>query len=341
MHDLSFRRYFASAIAGISVVLLVAGSAAAQKYVIKIGHPLPPKSALQKWGVYFKEGVEKRAADRFEVKLYPTSLLGAIPRMIEGTQLGTIELVTIPPAFFTGIDQRYSVLAAPGIFDDISHGHRAVHDPEFKRAFWPIGEPKGLKMVGMSCDAPSDYATVRPIRTIADFKGRKLRVFGSRFELESMRRVGATGVPMPLSEVVPAIQRKVIDGNKAGITVFVPFKYQTIAPYVLKAKQSIICINRFASKAWFDKLPRDLQQIVLEEAAVADRRILPFTVALVNRMYGIWTKTGGTLTELSPKEDAELRRRLSTVGEAVLKDKPRVLGMYKTMKAAAERTRQR
>jgi hypothetical protein len=58
-------------------------------------------SALQRWGVYFKEGVEKRAADRFEAKLYPTSLLGAIPRMIEGAQLGTIELITIPPAFFT------------------------------------------------------------------------------------------------------------------------------------------------------------------------------------------------------------------------------------------------
>ena len=335
------RRIVVGAIGAISAISILAGAAAAQKYTLKIGHPLPPKSALQKWGLFFKEGVEKRAAGRLEVKLYPTSLLGAIPRMIEGTQLGTIEMITLPPAFFTGIDQRYSVLAAPGIFDDISHGHRAVHDPEFMRAFWPIGEAKGLKMVGMSCDAPSDYATVEPIRKIADFKGRKLRVFGSRFELESMRRVGATGVPMPLSEVVPAIQRNVIDGNKAGITVFVPFKYQTIAPYVLKARQSIICINRVASKTWFDKLPRDLQQIVVEEAAVADRRILPFTVALVNRMYAIWTKTGGTLTELSPAEDAELRRRLSTVGEAVLKDKPKVLSMYKTMKAAAERTRQK
>ncbi len=80
-------------------------------------------------------------------------------------------MATIPPGFFTGIDQRYSVLAAPGLFDDLRHGHAVLHDPEFKKVFWSIGESKGLKMIAMSCDAPSDYATTRPIRTLADFRG--------------------------------------------------------------------------------------------------------------------------------------------------------------------------
>ena len=58
-------------------------------------------------------------------------------------------------------------------------------------------------------------------------------------------------------------------------------------------------------------------------------------------MYKIWVKTGGTLTEFSPSEQAELRRRLSTVGETVLKNKPKVLAVYKIMQAAAERTRRK
>ncbi len=341
MLGLSFRRGFVAAIGGISVVLMIAGSAAAQKYVMKLGHPLPPKTGLHVWAQYLKAGIEKRAAGRLEVQIFPVSQLGSIPRMIEGAQLGTVEMVTIPPGFFTGIDQRYSVLAAPGIFDDIAHGQRTVHDPEFKKVFWPIGERKGLKMVGMSCDAPTDYATVKPIRKIADFKGRKLRVFGSKLEIETLRRVGATGVPMPLSEVIPAIQQKVIDGNKAAIVVFVPFRYQSIAKYVLRAQASIICIVKFASKVWFDKLPGDLQQIILEEAAIADKRILPFSVALINKLYGIWQKTGGELNVLSDVEQAELRRRLSTVGDDVLKDQPEVLKVYKIMKSVAARTRNR
>ena len=84
--------------------------------------------------------------------------------------------------------------------------------------------PKGIKQVGFTCDAPTDYATVTPLRKLADFKGRKLRVFGSKLEIETLRRVGANGVPMALSEVIPAIQRKVIDGNKAGMPVSMTLK---------------------------------------------------------------------------------------------------------------------
>ncbi len=328
----------ATAIA-MALSLLAGGTAMAAKYTIKLGHPLPPKTGLHVWAQFLQAGLKARAGDRIEMKIFPVSQLGAIPRMIEGAQLGTIEMIQMPPAFFTGVDPRFGVLSAPGIFDDIPHGHRTVHDSEFASQFWKIGERKGLKMIGMSCDAPTDYATTSPIRTLADFKGRKLRVFGSKFEIETLKRVGATGVPMPLSEVIPAIQQKTIDGNKAAMVVFVPFKYQNVAKYVFVAKSSIICINKMASKTWFDKLPRDLQTIIMEESAKADAKILPWTEKLNAKLYKIWTKTGGTLTELSAVEQKELRRRLSTVGEAVLKDQPRVLKMYKLMKKVAARTR--
>jgi TRAP-type C4-dicarboxylate transport system substrate-binding protein len=224
MSILSFGRVVGATIISIAMVSAVAISpASAQKITVKVGHPLAPSTALQKWAEILKDRVEKRAPGKFDFKIFPASQLGAIPRMIEGAQLGTIEMIEIPPAFFTGLDERFGIVTAPGIFSSLTHGHRALHDPEFKKAFWTFGEAKGLKMVGMTCDTASDYATVTPIRKIADFKGRKIRVFGSPIESEIMRRVGATGVPMPLSEVIPAIQRKVIDGNKAGIVVFTPF----------------------------------------------------------------------------------------------------------------------
>jgi TRAP-type C4-dicarboxylate transport system substrate-binding protein len=317
---------------------LAISPASAQKITLKIGHPLTATTGLQKWAEFFKEDLEKRAPGKFDVKIFPTSQLGSIPRMIEGAQLGTIEMIEIPPAFFTGLDERFGIVTAPGIFNSLEHGQRTLHDPEFRKAFWPIGEAKGLKMVGMTCDTASDYATVTPIRKIADFKGRKIRVFGSPIETEIMRRVGATGVPMPLTEVIPAIQRKVIDGNKAGIVVFVPFKYQSVAKYVFKAKQSWICLNKMASKSWFDGLSPDMQKAVLDAAAEADKQILPWSIALEGKMYDLWTKGGGVLTELSPEEHEELRKKLATVGDDVYKNKPEVLKMFTLMKEVAART---
>lgn len=334
-----FEKLSVIAVAFVLALGLAAGPAAAAKVMIKIGHPLQPKSGLQKWGEFFKEGIEKRTDVDVGVRIYPASQLGAIPRMIEGAQLGTIEMITIPPGFFTGVDQRYSVLAAPALFDSLRHGHDVLHDPEFKKAFWSIGEAKGLKMVSMSCDAPTDYATVTPIRTLADFKGRKLRVFGSKFEIEALKRLGATGVPMPLSEVIPSIQQKVIDGNKAAIVVFVPFRYQTVAKYVFVPRESLICINRMVSRKWFDKLPAGVQTAIMEEAEKADAKIIGFSEKLVDSFYKIWTKTGGVLTELSAEEQKELMRRLEGVAPAVLAGQPDVLEVYNIAKKVAERLR--
>ena len=335
---LNLRPGLSSAAVILTACLLLAASAAAQPVTMKIGHATT-KGAFDNWADTFKAGLAKRMGDRIKVEVYPLSQLGAIPAMVQGVQLGTIEMTMTPPAFLSGVDPRYAVLSAPGIFDDLMHGFRTVHDPAFKKAFWSIGDAKGLKLVSMTCDAPTDYATSTPIRRLSDFSGRKLRVFGSKLEIEALRRLGAAGVPMPLSEVVPAIQQKTIDGNKAGITIFVPFKYQRIAKYVLKSRESLICVGRFVSKVWFDKLAPDLQKAILDQALATDPLNQEWSVKFVERMYQVWVKAGGELAELPPEDQAEFRRRLSTVGDDVLKGRPAVIETYRVMKEAAQRTR--
>ena len=332
------RLILSSVVVVIAACLALPAPAAAQTVTMKIGHATTT-GAYDNWADTFKAGLAKRVGDRIKVEVYPLSQLGAIPAMVQGVQLGTIEMTMTPPAFLSGVDPRFAVLSAPGIFHDLMHGFRTVHDPAFKKAFWSIGDAKGLKLVSMTCDAPTDYATSTPIRKLSDFKGRKLRVFGSKLEIETLRRLGAAGVPMPLSEVVPAIQQKTIDGNKAGITIFVPFKYQRIAKYVLKPGEGLICSGRFVSKVWFDKLAADLQKAILDQALATDPLNQAWTLKFVERMYDIWVKAGGELAELSPEDQAELRQRLSTVGDDVLKDRPAVLETYRVMKEAADRTR--
>jgi TRAP-type C4-dicarboxylate transport system substrate-binding protein len=144
---------------------------------------------------------------------------------------------------------------------------------------------------------------------------------------------------MPLTEVLTALQQRAIDGNKSGMPVFVPFKYETVAKYVLRPKESIICVGKWLSTQWFDKLPKELRAIIEEEAAAADEKTLPWSVREMERFYKVWTEVGGELTDLSPADQADLTRRLSTVGDDVLKDKPEALAVYKVMKAVAERQR--
>jgi TRAP-type C4-dicarboxylate transport system substrate-binding protein len=321
----------------VALALTLAAPVGAQT-VIKIGSPTI-KESVHHWMQEFEKRIEKRAGDRIDVKVFPLSQLGSIPRMIEGAQLGTIEMVMVPPAFLVGIDQRFQVLAAPGIFKDQAHGFRTAHDPEFKKAFWALGEPKGIKMVGMFCPADTNYASRTPIRTLADFRGKKIRVFASGMERESMRRIGATAAPMPLSEVLPALQRGVLDSAKSGMVIFVAFKFQHVAKYVTRTNESLICVPTLASKIWFDRLSSADQQMILEEARLNDIEMQPRAQKFNANIYNVWKKLGGELITMSPADKAEFDKRLSSVGDAVMRDKPVVRAMYELMKKAADRTR--
>lgn len=312
--------------------------AVAQQITIKEGHATI-RSGQDHWANTFKEYVEKRSGGRIKIDVFPGGQLGQQTALIQGAQLGTIEIVQTATEFLTVVDPRFDIFASPGVFDDIAHAHRTLHDAEFKKAIWTITEPKNIKLIGFACESLADYASVEPIRTIAELQGKKFRVLGSKLEIEMLRRFGATGIPMQLGEALPALQQKAIDGARAGTIVFVALKFQSVARNVLKSGESVICVPKMASKRWLEGLPADLRTIILEEAARAEDANLAYSIDLLAKTYDIWTSAGGVINEFSPAEKAEFRRRIQTVPDEVFKDSPLVKEAYEALKAAAARAR--
>ena len=319
---------------------LAALPAAAQQMTIKEAHATI-KSGQDNWAYTFKQTIEKRTGGRIKIDVFPGGQLGQQTALIQGVQLGTIELAQVATEFMTVIDPRFDIFASPGIFEDVAHADRTMHDPQFRKAIWTIPESRNIRIIGFSCESLADYATAEPMKTIADFKGKKFRVLGSKLETEILRRVGATGVPMQLGEALPALQQKAIDGVRAGIVVFVALKFEPVAHNILKSGESVICVPKLASKRWLEGLPRDLQTAILEEAARADQTNLSYNLDLMDKMYAAWTASGGALNELAPADKAEFRRRMQTVGDDVFKGSPQVKAAYEVLKAAAVRTRKK
>jgi TRAP-type transport system periplasmic protein len=320
--------------------LLVASSASMAQQIItmKMAH-LTVKSGQDFWAETLKAAIEKRAPGRMKIEIYPGGQLGSPSGMNQGVQIGTIELIQNTAEFMTGIDSRLDAFTAPGVFEGIANAHRAMHDPEVVKNLWPIVEPKGMKMVGISCEVMTDYGTHEPIRTVADFKGKKIRVLGSKLEIEQMKRLGATGVPVALPEVLTALQQKAIDGARTGIVLLVGFKFSSVIKNVTRGSESPICILRVVNKRWFDALPADLRTIITEEAARADELSLPWNLDWIEKNYEQWRAQGGVIHEFSKEDRAEFVRRSSTVGDDVFKDNPTVKAAYELLKAAAARTR--
>jgi TRAP-type C4-dicarboxylate transport system substrate-binding protein len=177
-----------------------------------------------------------------------------------------------------------------------------------------------------------------PIRHLADFKGKKIRVLASPFQTQAIERLGATPVAMTLGDVIPAIQQGAIDGAVGGIVVWTPMHFLDAAKYVTETGQPAVYAIVEISKKWYDSLPADLQKIVDNDAAAQQAAITPTAIETVNKARKGWTDTGGELISLPPDEQSEMMKTFSSVGADVSKEKPLLNDAYKIVTEAAQRT---
>ena len=333
-------RTSAAACALVLSLTLPHGAALAQDKIYSMKITLPtlndPSHVFAK---NFAAALEKDSGGRIKPEIYPLSQLGSIPRQIEGTQFGSIQCAIIPPEFFVGVDERFEVMAAPGLVDSIDHGQRVAADPATLKLMLGLGANKGLHGVALFMNSPSSVIAKAPIRHLADFKGKKIRVLASPFQTQSIARLGATPVAMTLADVIPAIQQGAIDGAIGGIVVFTPMHFQDAAKYVTETGQPAVFAIAEINKAWYEALPADLRKIVDDDAAAGQAAIAPTASEIVNKSRQGWKDTGGELISLPSDEQVELMKTVSSAVADLTKAKPPLNDAYTIVTEAAQRTK--
>ena len=313
--------------------------AQAQTYEIKISTPTI-NDVPDTYGRNFLAALERDSGGRIKGQVYPASQLGSIPRQIEGTQFGSIQCEIVPPEFMVGIDPRFELMAAPGLVDSLAQGQKVAVDPAVRQLMLSLGADKGLHGVGLFMAEPSDVVTRNPIRTLADFKGKKIRIFASPFQSEAFQRLGVTPVAMSLGDVLPAIQQGTIDGAVTGMGPISHMHFVDAAKYVTMTNQPSIFLIVEVNKKWYDSLPKDLQEIVDTDGAAESLAIAPIATALRAKSEADYAASGGEEIKLSPDEQVTLLKMLSSVGADVSKSNPQLAEGYKIVIDAAARARQ-
>jgi TRAP-type transport system periplasmic protein len=291
------------------------------------------------WLQRFEAEVKARAGGKLQLQIYPASQLGTIPRMVEGLVTGTIESFVTPTSFLVGTDTRFQIFDAVGLFQSPEHLNRVLQDPGLRARALRIGEEKGIKGVGIFYNSPIIVLSRKPIRSLADFRGQKIRTFATPLQIEPVKALGATAVPMAFSEVLPAVRAGNIDGLLAGIPVLTAFKYYDAAKAITQIHPSIVVSVLYVNKRWFDALPAELRQTILDAGAKVDRELYPWTVGAIERANKLWTDNGGQLLRLPPAEQAQLMSQLREVAEKILAENPEVKKEYDELVKVAEKVK--
>jgi TRAP-type transport system periplasmic protein len=324
----------------VAPLALPCGAARAQQpYLMKIStptiHDIPDT-----WAEEFGAALAKDSGGRIKVQVYPASQLGSIPRQIEGTQFGSIQMVVVPPEFMVGLDPRFEVMAAPGLLNSQAHGQRVAADPAVLKLMLGLGADKGLHGVGLFMAEQSVIVSRMPLRHLADFNGKKIRIFASRFQSEAFERLGVTPVAMSLGDVLPAMQQGAIDGAVTGTGPVAHFHMVDAAKFVTQTGQPAIFLIADVNKKWFEALPQDLQQIVERDARAESDAIRPFAVEQVKDAKASFTSKGGELIKLPPDEQVQMMKTITSVAPDVSSKNPALGAAYKVVADAATRTAQ-
>ncbi len=286
----------------------------------------------------FKKRVEEKTGGRIKAGVYTAGQLGGIQQMIEGLILGTQELYLVPPDFLVGLNPAFGVASAPGLFDNQAHAVRAILDKPFYSKFTSLAESKGIVGISYYIYGPAAYLTKKPIRTVADLKGLKVRVLASPVERGIVGALGATGVPVPYGEVPAALRQGVLDGARTAMGGPAAGGWYDIVPNVTITGGSYISLLAMVSKRWLDKLPADLRKSVLEIGEELNQWAIGYGRDWNDGAKKVWLKGGGKVIEMALGQGELLRSKIAAVGIKVFNKEP-AKSMYETLKASAVRTR--
>src|SRR5262245_43949458 len=284
------------------------------KYKIRFGNSQSPGEATADTMVEFKKEVEAKSNGQIQVELYPSGQLGKIEEVVEMLRSGAVQMHVNSPQYLAKWYPEIQVTSLPYLFDSPEAADRTLDGPfgtelrgkvQEKTDFGIMGyEEYGLKHV---------FNRKRPVRTMEDLRGLKLRVIASPVTLKAFQSLGASPIGMAFSEIYSAMQTGVIDGGELPFTSIFGAKLYEVTKYISTTGHFFELAVVLGNKSWLNSLPPDMRKIVVDAAehmAVTARQTSRNSQASARAfMVG----KGVEVNDVAPAELAKMRGAVAPV----------------------------
>ena len=217
-------------LASVALAGALAATSASAQIVTKYSGIQPlehPSSFAEK---YFAEQVEILTKGAVKVETYANTQLGDAVANVQSVRNGTIGFTTVSASNLNQVVPAMDMLSLPFIFKNEKHFWWYLAQPEAE-SFVKALEEKGLKKIGYIDSGSRNFFTQKPVKTPADLKGQKIRVMASPVMVETMKALGATGVPVAWAELYTALQTGVVDGAENNHPSVVTKKFYEVTKY--------------------------------------------------------------------------------------------------------------
>jgi len=265
--------------AGLVAAAFVSGPAVAQdKMIFKASdvHPAgyPTVVAVENLG----KRMSAATNGRYSVAMYPSMQLGGEKEAIEQAQVGAIQIARVSVGALGPVVDELNVFNLPYVFRDTAHMQKVI-DGQIGQDLLDKVTNSGKGLIGlcwMDAGARNFYNTKKPIKTMADLKGMKVRVMGNPMFVDMANSMGGNGVAMGYDQVFSALQTGVVDGAENNPPSFVFDNHYQVAKFYTVDEHLIVPEMVVFSKKIWDTMSKEDQALLVKfskEAQQEERKL--------------------------------------------------------------------
>ncbi|MCD2185294.1 TRAP transporter substrate-binding protein [Rhizobium sp. GN54] len=214
----------------------------------------------------FAEEVKEKTGGRIEIRLQGGGALGGDREVIEGVQLGTVDMTVVSTSIVVNFDPSFAIFDIPFLFRDFDHAQAVLNGPIGQQILDEL--PKkglvGLAFGGMGFRQLTN--NVRPVKTAADSEGLKIRTQQNDMHIAVWRELGVLPTPMAIPEVYTALQQGVVDGQENPVGAIINNRFGEVQKYLSMTDHAFTPLVLLVSPSVFDGLS-DEDKAVFKEAA--------------------------------------------------------------------------
>jgi len=254
---------------------------AGEKYVMKVGY-LGPEDENTNYehamAFAFKSSVEAKTDGNIEVELYPNGILGSQEEMFEMTRNNAIQAVLPSGGVIGRWYPEIQAFGIPFLYSSLPVAWAVQDGPLGEEVKANILQETGLRVLGISdVGGMCHFATnKRPIRSVEDLKGLKIRTMAHEGHIATVKALGALPTPMPFAEVFTSLQTGVIDGHFNPISAMVTFRMYEVQDYLSLTGHIYGAMYLMVNEKWFKSLPEEYRVALMisgREASITARGV--------------------------------------------------------------------
>lgn len=224
---------------------------------------------------FMGDELSKATGGKDNIKVFADSSLGSEKDTIEQVKIGALDMVRTSSAAFNGIVPESVIPSLPFLFRDIDHLRKTMYGPQGDKVLAGFEKAGFIGLALYESGARSVYAK-KPIKSVADMKGMKIRVIPSDLMVSLVSAMGASPTPMPMAEVYTGLKTGLVDAAENNYPTYDEAKHFESAAFYSETMHVMTPeVLVFSKKIW-DTLPKE-EQAAIRAAAKAS---IPFYVKL-------------------------------------------------------------